>query len=157
MQKHTPTSYVLSKKELIPNWNQLNVALVYSVARSIKPLKINDLINGGGGGNLIVCPILRYSTIIFSSYYDIHRIDTPKMLDVIRPHWTIVNFIGHDPEIVSIVNFTCKSGGDDLSTELLYSGCILRSTYPAGKGGQRNCQPELMRLLGTVFLLRLLC
>jgi len=44
------------------------------------------------------------------------------MLDVIRPHWTFVDFIGHEPEIVSIVNFTCKSGGDDLSTELLYSG-----------------------------------
>jgi hypothetical protein len=38
------------------------------------------------------------------------------MLNVIRPHWTIVDFIGHEPEIVSIVYFPYKSGTDDLST-----------------------------------------
>jgi hypothetical protein len=39
---------------------------------------------GGGGGNLIVCPTLRYYANIFHRKSNIPQIDTPEMLDVVR-------------------------------------------------------------------------
>jgi hypothetical protein len=69
--------------------------------------------NGGGGGNLIVCPILRYSTTIFLCYYNVPPITMPKMLDVVRQPRTTAVFIGREYEIVLIVNVTFNITGCD--------------------------------------------